>query len=54
MIFVNDINLHGLYCERKLDVILVDHHSLKSKLNDLVIEIIDHHQMNKESIKLKE
>lgn len=54
MIFLGDINLNELYCQKKLDIILVDHHSLNSKFNELVIEIIDHHQIKKDSIKLKE
>ena len=54
MIFIDDINLNGLYYQQKLEIILVDHHSLNSKFNDLVIEIIDHHQIKKDSIKLKE
>jgi inorganic pyrophosphatase/exopolyphosphatase len=54
MIFINDIDLNELYNQEKLEIILVDHHSLKSKLNDIVIEIIDHHQIEKDSIKLQE
>lgn len=54
MIFIDDINLNELYYHNKLDIILVDHHSLTSKLNDLVTEIIDHHQTRRESIKIDE
>jgi len=54
MIFINDINLNDLYDKQKLEIILVDHHSLNSKLNEIVVEIIDHHQSNEDSILLKE
>lgn len=54
MIFINDINLNELYSQNKLDIILVDQHSLPSKFNDRVIEIIDHHQTRRDSIKIDE
>lgn len=54
MIFFNDIDLNELYNQHKLEIILVDHNFLSSKFNELVIEIIDHHQIKDNSIKLKE
>jgi inorganic pyrophosphatase/exopolyphosphatase len=51
---MDDINLHELNNQQKLEIILVDHHSLHSKFNEIVIEIIDHHQIKNNSIKLKE
>lgn len=54
MIFINDINLNELCEQEKLEIILVDHHHLCSKLNDHVTEIIDHHQVQKNIITLKE
>ncbi len=54
MIFVNDLNLNELYNQKKLEIILVDHHYLRSKLNEVVVEIIDHHQITKDSIILQE
>jgi inorganic pyrophosphatase/exopolyphosphatase len=54
MIFINDINLNDLYDKQKLEIILVDHHSLNSKLNEIVVEIIDHHKSNEDTILLKE
>ncbi len=54
MIFIDDLNLNELHYQQKLEIILVDHHALTSKFNDLVTEIIDHHQIKKDSIKLKE
>jgi len=47
VIFINDINLNNLYNEHKLEIILVDHHYLRSDLNQVVVEIIDHHQIKK-------
>ena len=54
MIFIDDVNLDELSEQQKLELILVDHHSLRSKLNDKVVEIIDHHQVKENSIALKE
>jgi inorganic pyrophosphatase/exopolyphosphatase len=54
MIFLDDIDLNELYNQEKLEIILVDHHSLNSKFNEIIIEIIDHHQIEKDSIKLQE
>jgi inorganic pyrophosphatase/exopolyphosphatase len=54
MIFINDIDINELYNQEKLEIVLVDHHYLPSKLNDAVIEIIDHHQIKKDSIVLQE
>ena len=54
VIFINDINLNDLYDKNKLDIVLVDHHYLHSQLNEAVVEIIDHHQIKKDSIKLQE
>jgi len=54
VIFINDINLNELYNQQKLEIVLVDHHYLHSKLNECVIEIIDHHQIKKDSILLQE
>jgi len=54
VIFINDINLNELYNQEKLEIILVDHHYLRSKLNKIVVEIIDHHQIKKDSIILQE
>jgi hypothetical protein len=54
MIFIDDINLKELNDQNKLQIILVDHYSLRSKLDEKVIEIIDHHHVEKDSIKLKE
>ncbi|CAF0926019.1 unnamed protein product [Adineta steineri] len=54
VIFIDDINLNELYDQKKLEIILVDHHYLHSKLNEAVVEIIDHHQIKKDSILLKE
>jgi inorganic pyrophosphatase/exopolyphosphatase len=53
MIFIDDINLNELYNQNKLEIILVDHHYLRSKLNEIVIEIIDHHQIKTDSIVLQ-
>jgi inorganic pyrophosphatase/exopolyphosphatase len=53
VIFLNDINLNELYNQEKLEIILVDHHYLRSKLNEVVVEIIDHHQIKKNSIILQ-
>ncbi len=54
MIFIDDINLNELYNQNKLEIILVDHHYLHSKLNEIVIEIIDHHhQIKTDSIVLQ-
>lgn len=54
MIFIDDINLAELAEQQKLELVLVDHHSLRSSLNDKVVEIIDHHRVNENSIALKE
>ncbi|CAF0750443.1 unnamed protein product [Adineta steineri] len=54
VIFIDDINLNELYDQKKLEIILVDHHYLHSKLNEAVVEIIDHHQIKKDSILLKD
>ncbi|UJR25440.1 hypothetical protein I4U23_006787 [Adineta vaga] len=54
LIFIDDINLDELFEKDKLEIILVDHHVLRSKLNKKVIEIIDHHQIKENSILLKE
>ncbi len=54
MIFLDDIDLNELYNQEKLEIILVDHHSLNSKFNNIIIEIIDHHKIEKDSIKLQE
>lgn len=55
MIFINDIvDINELDNQEKLEIVLVDHHYLPSKLNDAVIEIIDHHQIKKDSIVLQE
>jgi len=53
VIFINDINLNELYNQQKLEIVLVDHHYLRSKLNEIVVEIIDHHQIEKDSIILQ-
>ncbi len=53
VIFIDDINLNELFEEKKLEIILVDHNYLRSKLNQVVIEIIDHHQIKKDSIVLQ-
>jgi len=54
VIFIQDIDLNELYDQNKLEIIFVDHHYLRSKLNEAVIEIIDHHQIKKDSIVLQE
>jgi inorganic pyrophosphatase/exopolyphosphatase len=54
VIFINDINLNELYDQKKLEIILVDHHYLHSQLNAVVVEIIDHHQIKKDAIILQE
>ncbi|CAF3998924.1 unnamed protein product [Rotaria sp. Silwood2] len=54
MIFIDDINLNDLHDKNKLDIILVDHHCLSSKFNEIVTEIIDHHLVKKDSIMLKD
>lgn len=54
MVFIDDINLNQLYNQKKLEIILVDHHHLDSELNKAVIEIIDHHSIKKDSIILQE
>ena len=54
LIFIDDINLNDLSEKGKLEIVLVDHHSLRSKLNEKVVEIIDHHQVKENSIVLKE
>ncbi|CAF2317090.1 unnamed protein product [Rotaria sp. Silwood2] len=54
MIFIDDINLNDLHDKNKLDIILVDHHCLISKFNEIVTEIIDHHLVKKDSIMLKD
>ncbi len=53
VIFINDINLTELYNQHKLEITLVDHHYLRCQLNEVVVEIIDHHQVQKDSIVLK-
>lgn len=53
MIFIDDVNLNELHEQNKLHIILVDHHYLRSKLNEIVVEIIDHHQMKKDAIYLQ-
>ncbi|CAF1013226.1 unnamed protein product [Rotaria sordida] len=53
VIFIDDINLNELYDKKKLEIILVDHHYLRSQLNKVVIEIIDHHQIKEDSIILQ-
>lgn len=50
MIFIDNIDLNDLYEQDKLQITLVDHHYLNSKLNKVVIEIIDHHKARKDSI----
>lgn len=50
--FLNDIDLNQLSNQNKLEIILVDHHYLRSKFNKNVIEIIDHHQIKKNAIVL--
>lgn len=54
VIFIHDIDLNKLYDQNKLEIILVDHHYLRSTLNEVVIEIIDHHQIKRDSIVLQE
>ena len=54
MIFITDLNLDELHALNKLHIILVDHHYLHSKFNDLVVEIIDHHQIKQGAISLQE
>lgn len=54
IIFINDLDLNELYNQGKLEIVLVDHHYLRTKLNDAVIEIIDHHLRKKDSIVLQE
>ena len=54
VIFITDMNLNELYGRKKLEIILVDHHYLSSQLNEAVVEIIDHHQIKKDSIILQE
>ncbi|CAF0919951.1 unnamed protein product [Adineta ricciae] len=54
LIFIDDINLNDLSEKGKLEIVLVDHHSLHSKLNEEVVEIIDHHQVKENSIILKD
>ncbi|CAF2425517.1 unnamed protein product [Rotaria sp. Silwood2] len=49
-IFIDDINLNKLYDQEKLELYLIDHYYLRSQLNKVVIEIIDHHQIKKDSI----
>ncbi|CAF5061785.1 unnamed protein product, partial [Rotaria magnacalcarata] len=49
MIFIDSINLSDLYEQEKLEIVLVDHHSLRSKLNQVVTEIIDHHSIETDS-----
>ena len=53
MIFITDVDLNELHEQNKLHLILVDHHYLRSKLNEIVVEIIDHHQMKTDSIYLQ-
>jgi len=53
VIFIDDSNLNELYNQKKLEIILVDHHYLRSKLNEVVVEIIDHHPIKKDSIILQ-
>lgn len=53
VIFIDDINLNELYHRKKLEIILVDHNYLRAQLNEIVIEIIDHHQIQKDSIILQ-
>jgi inorganic pyrophosphatase/exopolyphosphatase len=54
MIFIDDLNLNELYDEKKLEIILVDHYTTRSKFDENVIEIIDHHHVEPDLIKLKE
>ena len=54
LIFIDDLDLNELYEQKKLEIVLVDHHSLRSKLNGAVTEIIDHHHVQKDAIALKE
>ena len=54
MIFIDDINLNALHDQQKLEIVLVDHHRLRSKFDYNVVEIIDHHYAEKNSLLLKE
>jgi inorganic pyrophosphatase/exopolyphosphatase len=47
------MNLNELSNQNQLEIILVDHHYLRSKFNKIVVEIIDHHQIKKDSIILQ-
>lgn len=54
LIYLPDLNLDDLHAQGKLKLILVDHHYLRSKLNEAVIEIIDHHQITENVIEITE
>ena len=49
VIFIRDVPIDQLFVEEKLEIVLVDHHSLPAPLSDAVVEILDHHQVKKDS-----